>query len=210
VLPSHDRASRPDGPAPAGVSSVARAAGRSGGEDAVEFRALYEDHFRFVWSSLRRLGVREADALDLTQKVFLIVHARTDSFEGRSQLRTWIFGICQRVASDYRRSAMIRREVVTDAAELDAHREAFETAGDGDAARQNAVLAEAILGKLPEAQRVVFVLFELDELSGEEIAELLAVPVGTVRSRLRLAREAVRREVKRLAAVSGEGPKATP
>jgi RNA polymerase sigma-70 factor (ECF subfamily) len=47
---------------------------------------------------------------------------------------------------------------------------------------------------------VVFVLFELDEMSGDEIAELLDVSVGTVRSRLRLAREAVRREVKRLAA----------
>ena len=207
MLPSHDRASRPDGPAPAGV---APAVTRLAAANATEFRALYEAHFRFVWSSLRRLGVREADALDLTQKVFLTVHARADSFEGRSQPRTWIFGICQRVASDYRRSATIRREVVTDSAELDARREAGEVTLDGVAARQNAVLAEAILNKLPEAQRVVFVLFELDELSGEEIAELLGVPVGTVRSRLRLAREAVRREVKRLAATSGEGSKVTP
>lgn len=168
--------------------------------DLPEFRALYEAHFAFVWGSLRRLGVREADALDLTQKVFLTVHARLGVFEGRSQLRTWIFGICQRLASDYRRSARVRLEIATDALELDAQR----GAGNGPLAaaesRQLADTAEAILDKLPEAQRVVFVLFELDEMSGEEIATLLGISVGTVRSRLRLAREAVRREVARLAA----------
>ena len=81
-------------------------------EDLSHFRALYEAHFRFVWGALRRLGVREADALDLTQKVFVTVHARLSGFEGRSRLRTWIFGICQRVASDYRRSAPIRPAMV--------------------------------------------------------------------------------------------------
>jgi RNA polymerase sigma-70 factor (ECF subfamily) len=177
-------------------------------EDLTEFRAVYEAHFRFVWSALRRLGVREADALDLTQKVFLIVHARAAEFEGRSKLRTWIFGICQRVASDYRRSASIRHEVVTDAAELDAHRETAEGTHTAAESRQTASVAEAILARLPEPQRVVFVLFELDEMSGDEIAELLDVPVGTVRSRLRLAREAVRREVRRLAAVDASRSKA--
>jgi RNA polymerase sigma-70 factor (ECF subfamily) len=66
-------------------------------------------------------------------------------------------------------------------------------------ARQKARLAEAILDKVPETQRVVLVLFELEGMSGEEIAELLEVSVGTVRSRLRLAREAFSREAKRLA-----------
>jgi len=170
-------------------------------DDLKEFRNVYEAHFRFVWGALRRLGVREADALDLTQKVFVTVHARAGDFEGRSRLRTWIFGICQRVASDYRRSATIRHEVVMDSAELDSHREAEGVAHIVAESRQRAAIAEGILNKLPEAQRVVFVLFELDEMSGDEIAELLDVSVGTVRSRLRLAREAVRREVKRLAAM---------
>jgi RNA polymerase sigma-70 factor (ECF subfamily) len=65
-------------------------------------------------------------------------------------------------------------------------------------AKRRAQLADAILAKLPEEQRLVFVLFEVEELSGEQIAELLELPVGTVRSRLRLARDAFRREVKRL------------
>jgi RNA polymerase sigma-70 factor (ECF subfamily) len=59
-------------------------------------------------------------------------------------------------------------------------------------------LARCILDKLPESQREVFILYELEQMSGEEIATQLAVPLGTVRSRLRLAREAFRREVEAL------------
>ncbi len=159
------------------------------------FRTLYDAHFRFVWRALRRLGVREADLMDLTQNVFVVVHRKLASFEGRSEVTTWLFGICRRVARDYRRSAPIRREVSADGrsfavlAEPDAPSEAL------DKARLSAV-AETLLDRLPEKLRIVFVLFELEEMSGDEIAALLEVPVGTVRSRLRLAREAFQREVR--------------
>jgi RNA polymerase sigma-70 factor, ECF subfamily len=168
-----------------------------------DFRAIYDAHFNFVWCSLRRLGVREADVLDQAQKVFLAAHFKLPEFEGRSQLTTWLFGICQRVASDYRRSALFRREVSTDAAEMDAFGGAHDDLSQGAEARRRAQTAEAILKKLPEPQRLVFVLFELEEMSGQDIAELLGISVGTVRSRLRLAREAFSREVKRLALTSG-------
>jgi RNA polymerase sigma-70 factor (ECF subfamily) len=161
-----------------------------------EFRALYEAHFDFVWRSLRRLGVRDADAMDLTQRVFLTAHFKFAEFEGRSRVSTWLFGICRHLASDYRRSAPVRREVATDAAELDLVLARRGTDGAVSQAAR-AALAEAILDKLPEPQRVVFVLFELEEMSGDEIAELLQISVGTVRSRLRLAREALRRYLKR-------------
>jgi RNA polymerase sigma-70 factor, ECF subfamily len=174
---------------------------------AADFRAIYDGNFDFVWRSLRRLGVRDADAKDQTQKVFLTVHLRLSEFEGRSELRTWIFGICLRVASDYRRSAAVRREVVTEPAQI-----ASGAGADRDAlslveSRSTAMIAEAILNKLSEPQRIVFVLFELEEMSAEQIADLVDVPVGTVRSRLRLAREAFRREAKRIAAASHSGRK---
>ena len=173
------------------------------GTPETEFRALYDAHFDFVWRSLRRLGVREPDVLDQAQKVFLTAYFKLPEFAGRARLSTWLFAICQRVASDYRRSAPIRREVATDAAELDLQRTQLTPPSAQAEARQQAASAEAILNKLPEAQRLVFVLFELEEMSGEEIAELLSISVGTVRSRLRLAREAFAREVKRLAAARG-------
>jgi len=170
----------------------------------IDFRALYDAHFHFVWCSLRRLGVPEADALDSTQKVFLTAHVKLPEFEGRSSVRTWLFGICQRVASDYRRSAPVRREVVTDVTELDVASQPGDDAATEAETKQRAALAEAILNKLPDEQRLAFVLFELDEMSGQDIAELLGISLGTVRSRLRLARETFRREVKRLEAVAAK------
>ncbi|HEX3774887.1 MAG TPA: RNA polymerase sigma factor [Polyangiaceae bacterium] len=169
----------------------------------LDFRAIYDAHFDFVWRSLRRLGVRESDVLDLAQKVFLTAHFKLADFEGRSLVSTWLFGICQRVASDYRRSALIRREISTDNAELESVASRSEDLSEKNDVQRRARAAEAILNKLPEAQRVVFVLFELEEMSGQDIATLLGVSVGTVRSRLRLARDTFRREVKRLAAVQG-------
>ena len=172
-----------------------------------QFRAIYDEYFDFVWRSLRRLGVREADAMDLVQKVFLAVHVGLGEFEGRSKFRTWLFGICRRVASDYRRSSPIRREVVTDAAAMDLRHDEHDPPIVGTESRQRANVAEAILNRLPEPQRVVFVLFELEEMSGDDIAALLNIAVGTVRSRLRLARERFRREVKRMAAADPVGRK---
>src|SRR5579864_5836672 len=78
------------------------------------FQEIYRAHFPMVWRALGRLGVREADLMDVTQNVFIIVHRQLGAFEGRSELRTWIFSICRHVAKDYVRSAPIRREVVVD------------------------------------------------------------------------------------------------
>jgi RNA polymerase sigma-70 factor (ECF subfamily) len=167
-----------------------------------EFRALYDAHVGFVWRCLRRLGIREADSMDVTQRVFVVAFMKLGEFEGRSAMTSWLFGICQRVASDYRRSAPIRREVVTDARLLE-RAEATENPGRESESRQLAQRAEQILQKIPEAQRLVFVLFEVEEMSGVEIAEALSISLGTVRSRLRLAREAFRRELERLEAVDG-------
>ena len=72
--------------------------------------------------------------------------------------------------------------------------------------RELSHLLEAILRTMPEKQRLVFVMFELEEMSGEEIARLLDVPLGTVRSRLSLARAAFQREVKLLGEPTAEFP----
>lgn len=180
-------------------TSVGETAKANVPDGAMGFRAIYEAYFEFVWRILRRFGVRPSDATDLTQKVFLTVHLRLDEFESRAPIRGWLYGICRRAASDYRRSAAIRREVLVDAAELEA--EWGDGAGpftDADS-RDTAEIAETVLDRLPEYQRLVFVKFELEEMSGDEISALLNVSVGTVRSRLRLARKAFRREGKRLA-----------
>lgn len=171
------------------------------------FRALHDAHFRLVWSSLRRLGARDADVLDLAQKVFLTAYLKLPEFEGRSSVGTWLFGICQRVASDYRKSARIKREVSLDTAELDELPGAMVDATQGFDTRQRTEYAEAILEKLPEAQRHAFVLYELEELSARDIAALLGTSVGTVRSRLRLGRRAFARELQRHGEPAGDPPR---
>jgi RNA polymerase sigma-70 factor (ECF subfamily) len=159
------------------------------------FESLYRAHFRYVWQTLRRLGVRDADTLDAAQDVFLVVHRRLAEFEGRAKMTTWLFRICMHVASDRRRAAPLRREA--QGLDLATHADDSADASTRAEWRQDLALAEAILDELPDEQRVVFVLFEIEEQSGDDIAEVLGVPVGTVRSRLRLAREAFRRAVDR-------------
>ena len=170
------------------------------------FKEVYRTHFRFVRRSLDRLGVREADLMDVTQNVFVIVHRQLPGFEGRSKLTTWLFSICRLVAKDYLRSAPIRHEVLVDIRDVSLRTATTDCPlrrlDSDDLGR----MLEVILDRLPEKLRIVFVLFELDEMSGEDIAQLLEIPVGTVRSRLRLAREAFQREVKLLGGVDTGSP----
>ncbi|WP_437284437.1 RNA polymerase sigma factor [Sorangium sp. So ce406] len=161
------------------------------------FGEVYAQHFRFVWRSLRRLGVPESDAADAVQDVFLVVHRRLPEFEGRSKITTWLYSICFHVARDRRKLAHMRRRAHDDEPLLDCADDRADVGAQAER-RQAIELLEAILDELPLEQRAVFTLFELDGMGGEEVAELLDVPLGTVYSRLRLARDAFRRAVARL------------
>jgi RNA polymerase sigma-70 factor (ECF subfamily) len=151
------------------------------------------------------MRVRDADLLDLTQNVFVIVHRQLPGFEGRSELTTWLYAICRRVARDYLRSAPVRREVLVDVREIGQRGAVREGTVHRLDSRELSQLLESILSKIPEKLREVFVMFEVDELSGDEIARLLDIPVGTVRSRLRLARVAFQRHVRFLREPEVEG-----
>ena len=155
---------------------------------ALTFEKVYRTYFRLVWRTLARLGVREADLMDVTQNVFIVVHRQLSGFEGRAQLTTWLFSICRLVTRDYLRSAPIRREIVVDFGEFASNDVQPETQLDHIDKQDLSRMLDAALEKLPERLRAVFVLFELEEMSGEDIATFLDIPVGTVRSRLRMAR----------------------
>lgn len=166
----------------------------------MDFRAFYDNHVRFVWRALLRTGVPEHEVPDAVQDVFVVVHRKLPEFEARSKVTTWLFAICIRVASDRRRLAHGRYEILSE--HITEYALGGESAGDDPlvlTAKQRArdTLA-AILNRMPEEQRIVFALFELDGMTGNEIAELLEVPVGTIRSRLRLARATFEQSVARL------------
>src|SRR5262245_17651468 len=92
---------------------VLQAPARPSAASAMEvgFPEVYQQTAPFVWRLLRRLGVREADVADMCQEVFVVVHRRLVDFDSSSSLRTWIYGICLRTASQYRRRAPQLREV---------------------------------------------------------------------------------------------------
>jgi RNA polymerase sigma-70 factor (ECF subfamily) len=163
------------------------------------FKQVYDEHFRFVWRSLRRLGVPESDVADTVQDVFLVVHRRLGEFEGRSKVTTWLYGICYRVARDRRRLAHVRRHADDDG-QIDERADERADVAAAAERRQGLELLETILDELPIEQRAVFTLFELDSLGGDAIAELLEIPLGTVYSRLRIAREQFRRSLSRMQA----------
>ena len=149
------------------------------------FEETYRAHFAFVWRSLRRMGIREEDAADAAQEVFIVVHRKLPEFAGRSKLTTWLYGVCFRVASE-RRRAGTRTPLGAEEAESFLSRPADPAA----TAERNQGLAvlERILDRMPYEQRAVFCLFELEGMTGDDIAESLEIPLGTVYSRLRLAR----------------------
>ena len=161
-----------------------------------DFRAVYDEHFDFVWRSLRRLGIASSDISDAVQEVFMVVHRKLDQFEGRAQLSTWLYRICLRVASDRRRRAHARREDPSDIDSLEVPD--FATNSEEQLVKgEDLRLLEATLGALSLDQRAVFTLFEFECLSGDAIAETLGIPLGTVYSRLRLGRETFRKAMHR-------------
>lgn len=163
------------------------------------FDDLYEQHFEFVWRTLRRLGVPAADLADVAQEVFLVVHRRLADFEERAKVTTWLFRITVRAARDRRRKAHVRREIPGDDALYDAADPASDPSAGLERADERALLEQA-LAALDEPQREVFTAFELEGLGGDAIATALEIPLGTVYSRLRLGRERFRQALSRLAA----------
>lgn len=166
------------------------------------FDDIYDQHFEFVWRTLRRLGVPSADLPDVSQEVFLVVHRRLADFVERAKVTTWLFRIAARAARDRRRSARVRYEIAVEKplqaavdADADPSRE-LERADDR-------ALLEQALASLDQEQREVFTAFELEGMTGEAIAVALELPLGTVYSRLRLGRARFRQSLARLSAHRG-------
>jgi RNA polymerase sigma-70 factor (ECF subfamily) len=150
--------------------------------------ALYDEHFDFVWRSVRRLGVGGPSVEDVVQEVFVVVHRRLAEFEARSSVRTWLFGIVLGVVRNHRRGER-RRDAALSSTPLAEGGAAAE--GEAHAsleAREARRILYALLDELGDPLREIFVLAELEQLSAPEIAEALGVNVNTVYSRLGAAR----------------------
>jgi RNA polymerase sigma-70 factor (ECF subfamily) len=148
---------------------------------------LYREHRGFVWRSLRHLGVGDADLDDAIQEVFLVAHRKLHTFDGTSAPRTWLFGIARMTAMGMRKRVSRRREDLV-AAPLDERTEA----SDAVERRQELEIAHRAIDSMPEDQRLVFVLFEIEEMPMAEVARSLDCALKTAYGRLYRARETFR------------------
>ena len=167
----------------ASVASTPRDAGV-----APTFAAVYRTHFAFVRRTLRRLGVSDASAEDVTQEVFVVVSRRLAEFEQRSSIETWLFGIARHLA--YRHRRHVGRRIVT------VGDDALETVTDTLARsaqeiaehREASHVLDRLLDTLDDKSRRVFVLAELEERPMPQVAEEMNINLNTAYTRLRAAR----------------------
>lgn len=154
--------------------------------EVLSFREVYDRFFAFVWRSAANRGVRPAALDDVVQEVFIVVHRKLSDFEGRSSMRTWIASIVRWVVTDY-----VRKRGNQPAGDELPEQTASTGALPLEALEQKAAvqLLDTLLSKMSEEQREVFVLHELEHMSGIEIAEITGVNENTVWSRLRAARK---------------------
>jgi RNA polymerase sigma-70 factor (ECF subfamily) len=166
------------------------------------FRIIVEREFDYVWVTLRRLGIDRRDLEDVVQQVFISLYRRLDDYDASRPIRPWLFVFVLRAASDWRKQARHRVEVLTPPAPV-----AADTLAPDDALARNEdhELVVRALEDIEIERRAVFILHELEERGMREIVEMLGIPLFTGYSRLRLAREEFTVAVRRLMAQRGGG-----
>jgi RNA polymerase sigma-70 factor, ECF subfamily len=160
-----------------------------------DFRTVFEKELGFVYNTLRRLGIRDADLPDATQEVFATVAGVLEDYDPSRPLRPWLFGIAYRVGMRYLDVAHRRREVPSEIPEPPDSSPGADTAVERKEARD---LARLALAKVDPSRRAVLVLAMIEGMSVPEIAATLQIPVNTAYSRLHRAREEFSEAAKRL------------
>jgi RNA polymerase sigma-70 factor, ECF subfamily len=172
----------------------ARDAARGDPPGSPSFADVFRETYPFAWRCLKRLGVAPGDVEDVAQEVFLVVHRKLAEFDHGSSVRAWVYGICVRKASDYRRLSRLRHEHVTERLP-----DRIADADQGETIDQRRALAflDRTLGELDDDKRAVFVLYEIEGMNMSEIAPILGCHIQTAYSRLHAARKHVDAAAKR-------------
>lgn len=177
------------------VEGIVVADGQGG--EIPPFEAVYREHFGFVFACLLRLGVPPAAIDDAAQDVFVTVHRQLPGFEGRSSLRSWLFGIVRRIAFRHRRTA---QRIAAKSRAFASDPPGSQMAGPAESlehAQRGSLLLRA-LDELDEDKRAALTLHVFEDLRGPELAEILGINVDTAYSRIKAARRELRRALVQL------------
>jgi RNA polymerase sigma-70 factor (ECF subfamily) len=159
-------------------------------------REFFGEHGAFVSRSLRYLGVPEVELEDAVQEVFLVVHQQLKDYERRRRATAWLYSTCRRVAAEQRRGrnghAKTEAPGFLETAAVPNHLEALED-------REAWALIRRLLDQLPEAERDVFSLYELENFPMWKVAQELECPIQTAYSRLYRARSRMLAKVEHMA-----------
>jgi RNA polymerase sigma-70 factor, ECF subfamily len=158
--------------------------------DRGRLERMFQAHHALVWRTLRRRGLDADAAADATQQTFLVAAERLGDINADSE-RAFLVGTALRVAFAWGRKT-VRWQLDED---MDRRAAAARDVLDEQTAIQ---LCDLALSKVDPELAEIFVLFELEDLTSPEIAALLEIPLGTVASRLRRAREQFRLVVSRI------------
>jgi RNA polymerase sigma-70 factor (ECF subfamily) len=162
--------------------------------DSARLTRVAQEHLDFVWRCLRRFGVPAADADDAAQQVFLVAADKLSDVPVERE-RAFLFATAARIAANARRSIR-RRQSAYDNLSQAPEEPSVSQDELSDQLRARALL-DQVMADMPEDLREVFVLFEIEEISIQDIATTLEIPIGTVGSRLRRARQAFQQAVTR-------------
>ena len=163
------------------------------------FEVVYDEQVDFVWRNAKRLGVADDSLDDIVQQVFLVVHRRLAEAPVDVPMRAWVFGILSHVVRDYRRGVRRKSPHLAQAPVDPATIAEAPGSGPFDTLARNEALGVVLglLAELSDDKREIFVLSELEQLTAQEIADLVGLNVNTVYSRLRAARQDFERAAER-------------
>ncbi|MFN3652968.1 MAG: RNA polymerase sigma factor [Armatimonadota bacterium] len=170
--------------------------------DRRSLEALVQRHYRAVFNLAYRLTNDYDDAQDIVSEAFIRVHNSLGSFRGDANFTTWLYRIVKNVFLDDRKKRRLRTHAsLEEMVELDdssVSRQVEDSqpgpAWEAERQEQSQIIQQAVLG-LSEPQRMMIAMYHFQHLSYEEIAEIMGLPIGTVKSRLNRARLALKQKL---------------
>lgn len=164
---------------------------RASNGDIEAFEQVYKNFSKFVYNVSLKITRHSHDAEEVTQDTFMKIYHKLKTFRFRSSFRTWVYRIAVNTAINYRRSLIKRESQWVDFETVALTLSDDKMVSDNIIKQDDSARLDLLLKGLKPAYRVCLILREIEGLSYQEIASVLEIPVNTVRSRLKRAREAL-------------------